>query len=218
MHGGTARVESEGDGKGATFTVEFPLVAQCQTGPKEAPSAPELSDDSFTETSVRLDGVRILVVDDEKDARELMVEVLRGYGAEVDAAPSALDAFEAIRTNPPSALVSDIAMPEEDGYSLIRRIRNHDDERVATIPAVAVTAYARLSDRVRALSAGFQSHLSKPVEPSDLATTIATLVNHPTASRDELPEARGPGAREPGARGPASPREETLDLKRPSVS
>jgi CheY-like chemotaxis protein len=123
---------------------------------------------------VRLDGVRVLVVDDEADARELFSSILESTGAHVIAAASAEEAMDALRATKIDLLVSDIEMPGEDGYSLLERAvseRNGDP-----LVAVAVTAYARTADRQRALDAGFKSHLAKPVEPSELVATIASLL------------------------------------------
>ena len=121
-----------------------------------------------------LDGLRVLLVDDEEDARTLLAEVLQGHGAQVTAVASAEEALREIQANPPDILVSDIGMPGEDGYSLIRKVRaltkNH-----RLIPAAALTAYARREDRTRAMMAGFQAHVAKPVEPGELLIVVATL-------------------------------------------
>jgi PAS domain S-box-containing protein len=185
MHGGSVHVDSEGEGKGSTFTVMLPLDTKDaeQSRPASPLAAPGLS--SSAESVPRLNGLRILVVDDEEDARRLLVEVLASFGATVMAAKSASEALDAVRARRPDVLVSDIAMPEEDGYSLIRKVRSMSEERGGRTPAVAVTAYARLSDRVRALSAGFQSHLAKPFEPAELATVVASLtgrIEHESAA------------------------------------
>jgi PAS domain S-box-containing protein len=168
MHGGTVRVESEGENKGSVFTVELPLIAS----PKDEeisvavnPVLPEIV------SGLSLDGLLILVVDDEEDTRQLMVQTLTHYGATVITANSAASALQAVENQNPDVLVSDIGMPDEDGYSLIRKVRAQDIE----IPAVALTAFTRAQDRMRALSAGFQNHVAKPVEPEELVTVIASL-------------------------------------------
>jgi CheY-like chemotaxis protein len=123
----------------------------------------------------RLDGLRVLLVEDEADARDLLVMMLEQYGATVTAASSAAEALKAMEAATPDVLVSDIAMPVIDGYTLIRRIRSLESERGAPIPAVALTAYARGEDRQSALEAGYQVHVPKPVEPEDLASVLAKL-------------------------------------------
>jgi CheY-like chemotaxis protein len=125
-----------------------------------------------------LGGLRILVVDDEADARDLMAIRLRQYGADVITASSAEAAMEALAQEGPrpDLIVSDIAMPGEDGYSLMRRVRELDPEQGGGIPAIAVTAYSRTEDRVQAMAAGFQMHISKPVNASELATAITSII------------------------------------------
>jgi CheY-like chemotaxis protein len=122
-----------------------------------------------------LDGLRVLVVDDEADARELLTTILRQYGVEVTAVASANEALETLPQLKPNVLVSDIGMPEEDGYTLMRRVRALDAEQGGQIPAVALTAYARAEDRIQALAAGFQLHIPKPVNPEELAAVVANL-------------------------------------------
>jgi CheY-like chemotaxis protein len=117
----------------------------------------------------------VLVVDDEPDARELVQSVLETCNARVSLAKSAREAFETFLREPPEVLISDIGMPEEDGYSLIRRIRALPTEQGGRIPAVALTAYAHLSDRTRALIEGFNNHVSKPAEPEELIAVVAAV-------------------------------------------
>ena len=128
-----------------------------------------------TESELSLAGMLILVVDDEEDTRQLLVQSLTFYGATVISAGSAEQAFAELQDKNPDVLVSDIGMPDEDGYSLIRRIRALTDERHKNIPAVALTAFTRAQDRMRALTSGYLNHVSKPVEPDELATVIASL-------------------------------------------
>lgn len=127
------------------------------------------------DNSPSLEGLRVLVVDDEADTREFLSVVLEECGASVKAAASAQEALEAIERWKPDVLVSDIGMPGEDGYALIRQLRSREASLGGLIPAVALTAYARSEDRMRALKEGFQMHLSKPVEPAELATVVASL-------------------------------------------
>lgn len=170
LHGGTVRVDSLGEGLGATFTVRLPLSqAASETGHPQ-PLAPE-------ETSLK--GIRVLVVDDEADMRALASMVLRQAGAEVKLAASAGEALAVLQDSGIDVLVSDIGMSEMDGYRLIRQVRSIEQELAEPIPAIALTAYAAESDRKQALSAGFQKHLAKPVEPDTLIEAIATLVKPP---------------------------------------
>jgi CheY-like chemotaxis protein len=122
-----------------------------------------------------LDGLRVMVVDDEADARELLAAMLSQYGAEVKTCSSAGEALEILQRYKPDVLVSDIGMPGEDGYVLIKKVRALEPEHSRRIPAVALTAYARAEDRIRALSAGYNMHVPKPVEPTELAIVIASL-------------------------------------------
>jgi CheY-like chemotaxis protein len=123
----------------------------------------------------RLDGVRVLVVDDELDARELLAMVLGRCGASVTCAASVAEGLEAFDRMRPHVVVSDIGMPGEDGYALIRRLRERGPEEGGRVPAVALTAYARAEDRRRAIVAGFTTHLPKPVEPAELAVVVGNL-------------------------------------------
>ena len=179
LHGGTVRAHSAGPGDGATFTVALPLVA-LQVDPDSdershrhplGHAAPSLVPDQCA----RIAGVRVLVVDDEPDARMLVRRLLEDCEAIVSTAESAREALERLERNPPDVLVSDIGMPGEDGYSLIRRVRALGPDRGGNTPAVALTAYARAEDRVRSVLAGFQMHVSKPVEPAELITMVASL-------------------------------------------
>ena len=174
MHGGTVEVFSEGEGRGSTFTVKLPIVSS----PDEDISTNEQATLSAAKNNVpeiNLDGLLVLVVDDEDDTRQLLVQSLTFHGATVISAVSAENALAEIIEKNPDVLVSDIGMPDEDGYSLIRRVRLLPDKHQQNIPAIALTAFTRAQDRMRALSSGFQSHVSKPVEPDELATVIASL-------------------------------------------
>jgi PAS domain S-box-containing protein len=173
MHGGTVHVDSEGEGKGSTFTVRLPLLSLQE----EDESQTEVREELLSEKNpnMSLDGLLILVVDDEEDTRQLLVQALTFYGATVISASSAEEALSAIQDKNPEFLVSDIGMPDEDGYSLIKKVRSLPDEHQRNIVAVALTAFTRAQDRMRALAAGFQNHVSKPVEPDELVTVIASL-------------------------------------------
>lgn len=174
LHGGTVHVESDGVGKGCVFRLRLPLTLDLS--PVETTESERDPDsDRSPGVDVDLDGLDVLVVDDEANARDLIATVLADYGAAVETAESAADAFAAVQRHPPTVIVSDIGMPLEDGYSFIRKVRSLPAHKGGTVPAVALTAYTREGDRHRALDAGFQEHLGKPIEPSDLAVTVARI-------------------------------------------
>jgi PAS domain S-box-containing protein len=175
-HGGTVRGESEGEGKGATFTVRLPArSAIAAIAPVMRSSEGAVSARIGIEGAPPLHGLRLLVVDDEEDALGLVSEVLRGQGAEVHVAASAREALERFESVRPDVVVSDIGMPEMDGFALMRRIRALSPERGGRTPAVALTAYTRAEDAQRAFAAGFQMHVAKPVELAQLTTVVANL-------------------------------------------
>ena len=180
LHGGMVAAQSAGEGKGATFIVRLPVAVMRQEGdrsqrkPGQHPS-PALIGGIVTEYGLELNGVRVLVVDDEADARDLLSAVLEQCGAEVRAAGSTREAFEVLEQWKPDVITSDIGMPGEDGYALIRQLRALPPERGGNIPAAALTAYARSEDRLKALAAGYHMHVAKPVEPSELAAVVASL-------------------------------------------
>jgi PAS domain S-box-containing protein len=176
MHGGSVRATSEGEGKGSTFIVSLPVVAvrQEETSGERIHPGSAVTNDPVSVNSVTLEGVKILVVDDEKDAREVIRRLLASARAEVVTAASTAEAIEIIQEARPDVLVSDIGMPGQDGYELIRRVRMLGGG-VGSTKAVALTAFARLEDRTRAMLAGYQMHLAKPVEPSELIVTVAVL-------------------------------------------
>lgn len=173
MHGGTVQAESPGEGMGASFTVTLPVVSTATKG-RRAPAL-RLADDSSLDNfaGYELKDLCVLIVDDEEDARDLVRTVLVQCGAEVSAASSAQEAIALIARERPDVLVCDIGMPGEDGYALIRHVRALPIERGGETPAVALTAYAREDDKARALAAGFQVHLSKPIQPSKLVAVVA---------------------------------------------
>ncbi|HEX8632520.1 MAG TPA: response regulator [Pyrinomonadaceae bacterium] len=195
LHGGTIRAHSDGDGQGATFTLSLPL-ASALTAPADGgndESAAERPDSiapvaaatdaseaqTFTASDV-LGGLRILVVDDEADTRELVQEVLARQGAEVRVSGSAAEALRTLAAWNPDLLISDIGMPVEDGYELIRQVRKFDAAHHGQIPAVALTAYVGAEDHRRALAAGFQTHLAKPIVPKDLIETVVRVAGRAT--------------------------------------
>jgi signal transduction histidine kinase len=176
MHGGFVSADSPGKGKGSTFTVSFPLLAAGRNGDSHFElHANELR--FAQEERTDLSGVSVMIVDDELDARDVLVAILELRGAKVIAASSAAEAVERLTKNGsmPDVLVSDIGMPSEDGFDLISKVRAMGPERGGKIPAIALTAYARDEDRARVLAAGFQRHVAKPVEPSSLAHAVASL-------------------------------------------
>jgi len=174
LHGGTVSAESPGEGLGATFTIRLPLAAM-QSNETAARPADESAAESTGTARLALAGLRVLVVEDEPDARELLLLTLEGSGAKVEAVESAQEALTNLQLFKPDVLLSDIGLPIESGYELIRKIRSLASE-ACNIPAVALTAFATEKDRRLALSAGFQVHLAKPVEPAVLVATIERLV------------------------------------------
>src|SRR5688572_4741045 len=169
IHGGTIRALSRGEGQGATFTITLPLI---DSDAKIAELAPA-TEKSPARASQMLAGVNVLLVDDDCDTLQLMAMALSRRQANVTAVSSAGEAMQAIRQKRPDVLVSDIAMPDEDGYGLIKRVRSLENGETQSIPAVAITAYAKEEDRKRALSSGFQIYLAKPVEPAELVSVVA---------------------------------------------
>jgi signal transduction histidine kinase/ActR/RegA family two-component response regulator len=167
LHGGRITAASPGEGLGATFTVTLPLHTEVE------PAMPDAAPDE----AMRMDGLTILVVEDDPDARQWLVETLERWGARVTVAGSGREALDAVTRERLDVLVSDIRLPDTDGYELIRKIRDIEGALGRYTPAVALTAYPRVEDRARALQAGYQMHVPKPVAPHDLASVIATLTN-----------------------------------------
>jgi len=171
LHGGTVSVQSEGDGRGATFTVRLPLSIAARRGTltpfpggRKLRCPPELA------------RLRILVIDDEPDGRDMLRALLQECEAEVETAASARAGLEAVTRFRPHVIVSDVGMPEVDGYAFIEELRRRPASDGGRIPAVALTAHARVEDRARALYAGFNNHVPKPVEPLELFAVLSALV------------------------------------------
>jgi PAS domain S-box-containing protein len=185
LHGGTIEARSDGEGKGATFVVKLPRSLVHPPPPGEArehPTAEALSVPDLPRPD--LSGLLVLVVDDDAATREVAAAILEGLGAEVLLAASARDALASLTGRRPAVLIADIEMPGEDGYSLIRTVRALPARSGGATPAAALTAFARPEDRWRALDAGFQLHLAKPVEPLGLAIAVATLAGRTDAAAE----------------------------------
>ncbi len=179
LHGGTVSVTSAGEGEGATFTVCLPLLPMrsepVSDEPRIHPSARKDKLTGFDHYAPELIGLSILLVEDDADSRNLLSVVLTSSGAEVSTASSATEALDKINREKFDVIVSDVGMPDEDGFSLIGKIRNLPDDHNKNIPAIALTAYARAEDRIKALRSGFQLHIAKPVESTELVASIANL-------------------------------------------
>ncbi|HYG69566.1 MAG TPA: ATP-binding protein, partial [Anaeromyxobacteraceae bacterium] len=179
MHGGTIRAESAGPEHGATFLVDLPPSPTASMAPVRAERRrPDLA------------GARVLVVDDEADSRELLLQLLASWGAKAAGAGSVREALAVLAGEVPDLIVSDIAMPGEDGFALLERVREADEGRAAPLPVVALTAFARPEDRRRILSAGFDAHVAKPVEPDELRATIAGLLERSGRGGEPEPKER----------------------------
>jgi PAS domain S-box-containing protein len=175
MHGGTIDASSAGVGQGATFRVKMPLMI-VHTLRDDKPRVHPRAGSSLANVSAEsLRGIHVLTVDDEPDALALVSEALEAAGARVTTAQSAESALEKLVVETPDVIVADLGMPKMDGFAFIERLRRHDNSRVREVPAAALTAYARSEDRMKALQAGFQIHLAKPIDPAELVTTIASL-------------------------------------------
>ena len=182
LHGGSVAAQSPGEGQGATFTVKLPVTIAEIAAPSITRAHPTAASMERPELPVRLDGLRVLVVDDDADALDLASAILIEAGAAVRVCSSAPEALEMLRQWAPDVLVADIEMPEEDGYSLIRKVRALDAERGGKTPAVALSAYGRTQDRMRSLTAGYNMHVPKPVDPGELTTIIASVGGRPRSA------------------------------------
>jgi len=174
LHGGTVWVESKGKGWGSSFSVILPTMISPSASDKVR-AHPTIEDIQSAEIGPSLQHLRVLVVDDEEGAREITSAILTQAQAEVRTAASASEALEVLDEWQPDVLVADLGMPEVDGYQLIRQVRARGPQRGGDVPAAALTAYARTQDRMRVLSAGFQIHIPKPIQPAELITVVASL-------------------------------------------
>jgi CheY-like chemotaxis protein len=172
LHGGTIKAETDGE-TGVTFRVILPL--QAAPSAVHADKVREVKESARTELRSRLANTRVLIVDDDPDAREVVAAILRHYGASVIVATSVSTALVALRREQVDVLVADLGMPIEDGYDLIRHVRSSEIDKIARLPAAALTAYTTEEDRDRVLAAGFQFHLAKPVDPAVLVATVERL-------------------------------------------
>lgn len=171
LHGGTVAADSPGEGQGATFTVKLPLMIESHKAENK-----KLKQEEKKLNSSLLGGLKILIVDDKADTRQFISFLLQQYGAIASMAATANEALKMISQSPPDLLISDLGMPEVDGYKLIRLIRNMSPEKGGNIPAIALTSYAGERDKQQVLAAGFQKHVAKPVAPNELLTLIAELM------------------------------------------
>ncbi|HZE70333.1 MAG TPA: PAS domain S-box protein [Pyrinomonadaceae bacterium] len=181
LHGGTVEADSKGEGKGATFKVSLPtLPAKQADGVKAEPKRRAIADNELSKLRPVLEGLRVLIVDDEPDVRNFGLLTFAECGAEAEAASSVAEALQIFEQWRPDVLVADIGMPDEDGFTLIHKVRSLAPDRGGRTPALALTAYARTEDRVRILSAGYQIHVAKPVEPVELIAAVASLAGRST--------------------------------------
>jgi CheY-like chemotaxis protein len=178
LHGGSVRANSDGEGHGSTFTVMLPITpvyTMDQSGGRVHPAARDLLP-PLDDCSDRLDGLRVLVVDDEADTRDLLKQGLEYCGANVKCVGTAEEALDLVKSNMPDILISDIGMPVVDGYDLIKQIRGLPPDRGGKVPAIALTAYTRTEDRLHSLRAGYDMHVPKPVELAELVAVAATVI------------------------------------------
>jgi signal transduction histidine kinase/CheY-like chemotaxis protein len=184
LHGGRIHVESGGEGRGATFRVLLPISAVARTSSRP-PTSGALEKEARVAPARRpeLEGLRVLVVDDEKDARQLVQAVLEDCGCRVTLAAGVDAAMGALGQEVPDVIISDIGMPERDGYDLIRQVRALPRPKGGDVPAAALTAYARAEDRLRMLAAGYSMHLAKPIDPQELVVVVASLTRFAPRSR-----------------------------------
>ncbi|MDQ2936785.1 MAG: ATP-binding protein [Acidobacteriota bacterium] len=175
LHGGTVRVDSEGQGLGSTFTVSLPLMAVRSKVSSTGSTQQQDFNLAEFDCPAELNGLRVLVVDDEEDSCEMLQFILEACGSQVKTTRSAVAALEAMAEEAFDVLISDIGMPNEDGYSLIAKVRALTKERGGEVPAAALTAYAGEEDRIRVLRSGFQIHVPKPIGPSELVAVVANL-------------------------------------------
>ena len=175
LHGGTVEASSRGPGLGSAFKVRLPVTAVLPAGTQRGEPGGRRAGDETGAFPATLEGLTVVVVDDDQDSRELINAVLRQRGARVVGAASIDEALGLLRTENADVLLSDVEMPGEDGYALIQKVRALPPEEGGRVPAAALTAYARREDRVKTLLAGYQIHLAKPVEPEELVTAVSSL-------------------------------------------
>ena len=176
LHGGTIRAESDGLGTGAVFTVDLPLAQERRDPARAEERRREVERRRSRLGAVRLDGVHVLLVEDDDDSRKLLGAMLKRYGARITSTKSAAEALRVFEGELPDVLVSDIGMPDQDGYELVRKLRALPPEKGGNTPAIALTGYASRKDKERALSSGYQQHMAKPIEQADIVKAIAALV------------------------------------------
>jgi len=176
LHGGTIRAESDGLGTGAVFTVDLPLAQERRDPARAEERRREVERRRSRLGAVRLDGVHVLLVEDDDDSRKLLGAMLKRYGARITSTKSAAEALRVFESELPDVLVSDIGMPDQDGYELVRKLRGLPPEKGGNTPAIALTGYASRKDKERALSSGYQQHMAKPIEQADIVKAIAALV------------------------------------------
>jgi PAS domain S-box-containing protein len=176
LHGGTISAESEGAGRGSVFTVDLPLGQERRDPAKAEERKREVERRRSRSGVVRLDGLHVLLVEDDADSRKLLATMLKRYGARVTATKSAKEALGVFAGELPDVMISDIGMPEQDGYELIRKLRAMPPEKGGRIPAIALTGYASRKDRERALAEGYHQHIAKPIEQAEIVAAIAALV------------------------------------------
>ena len=171
LHGGSVQAASAGEGEGATFVIRLPFTGRIESYPNEAPQPPPVPSDE----TVALDSLRVLLVEDEPDTLEYLQRLLQDHGGIVFTARSGQEALAIVGREHLEMLISDIGLPAMDGYDLMRQIRSQNGQSGYSIPAIALTAYARAEDRVRALEAGFDDHIAKPAEPASLLAIVSSL-------------------------------------------
>lgn len=176
LHGGTISAESDGLGKGSVFTVDLPLAQERRDPARAEERRREVERRRSRKVAIRLDGLHVLVVEDDDDSRKLLGTMLKRYGARVTSTKNAKEALSVFDGELPDLMISDIGMPDEDGYELIRKLRSAPPDRGGLVPAIALTGYASRKDRDRALAAGYHQHMAKPVEQADMIAAIAALV------------------------------------------
>jgi len=175
MHGGVVAVASPGKNQGTTVTVVLPIRPLPMPHAKRDLDPPPVARHPAPQAAASLEGVSVLIVDDEEDIRDLLTLILEDHGAKVTAVPSAAAALDCIKQRLPDVLVSDIGMEEVDGHAFLRTLRSFDAEHGGQIPAVALTAYVTPADSAKALAAGFNHHLRKPVTPAEIVDVVATI-------------------------------------------